>query len=576
MNSKLKRSAAYARFSSDNQREESIDAQLRAIHEYAQRNGLVVVKEYIDRAKSATTDNRPEFLQMIEDVTDGSFDCVIVHKLDRFSRNRYDSAFYKRQLKRAGIQLFSVVEHLDDSPESVIMESVLEGMSEYYSKNLAREVRKGLHENALKGVHTGGIPPLGYDLDPQTKTLIVNEGEAEIVRLIFNRTLEGYGYGEIMDELNRLECRTKRGHAFSKNSLYSILKNEKYIGTYIYNRSASKDVDGKRNGHRQKPREEWIVIEDAIPAIIDKEDFELVKRKMATRMQTRSHSHAKERYFLTSKMECGICGGSYVGTRRRRGNDGTLWTAYGCNRRQRTKSADCRNKEVSKEAVERFVLERLAEYVFDDRYIPKITREYNRHLKAQVGASDGRQRTLQSRLVKMEKEIDRLVDLLMKSSSNALLDRLNALEEDKVVLQSELDTVQRQAQERTVTEAEVRDAFAQIRRLLSAGELGDVKRVIDTYIQKIVVWPEKVVVYFNFFPRLTLDFDGGKTTEEGIKKEDRADTRSSDFAQPIKVCTQKLADDLGGEGGTRTLAPVARPTPLAGAPRHQLEYFSVW
>ncbi len=123
-----------------------------------------------------------------------------------------------------------------------------------------REVQKGLHENALKCVHTGGIPPLGYDLDPQTKTLIVNEREAEIVRLIFQRTLEGYGYGEIMDELNRLECHTKQSRAFSKNSLYSILKSEKYIGTYIYNRSASKDVDGKRNGHKQKPREEWIVV----------------------------------------------------------------------------------------------------------------------------------------------------------------------------------------------------------------------------------------------------------------------------------------------------------------------------
>ena len=198
--------------------------------------------------------------------------------------------------------------------------------------------------------------------------------------------------------------------------------------------------------------------------------------------------------------------------------------------------------------MERFVLERLAEYVFDDRYIPKITREYNRHLKAQVGASNGRQRALQNRLAKIEKEIGKLVDLLMKTSSDALLNRLNALEADKVQFQSELDTVQRQAKERTVTETEVRDAFAQIRRLLSVGELGDIRRVVDTYIHKILVFPEKVVVYFNFFPRLTLDFDGDKKTEEGIKKEDRVTARSSNFAQPIQVCTQKLADDFGGEG----------------------------
>ena len=132
-NSKLKRAVAYARFSSDQQREESIDAQLRAIREYAQRNNMLIVEEYIDRAKSATTDNRPEFQRMVEDSKNGEFDSVIVHKLDRFSRDRYNSAFYKRELKRQGVSIYSVTENLDDNPESTIMESVLEGMAEYYA-----------------------------------------------------------------------------------------------------------------------------------------------------------------------------------------------------------------------------------------------------------------------------------------------------------------------------------------------------------------------------------------------------------------------------------------------------------
>lgn len=135
----IPKAVLYARFSSDNQREESIEAQLCAIHEYCERKGIVILHEYCDRAKSATTDNRPEFLQMISDAKNDEFDFVIVHKLDRFSRNRYDSAHYKKELKKAGVSVLSVLENLGDSPESIILESVLEGMSEYYSKNLARE-----------------------------------------------------------------------------------------------------------------------------------------------------------------------------------------------------------------------------------------------------------------------------------------------------------------------------------------------------------------------------------------------------------------------------------------------------
>ena len=137
------RAAAYARFSSDMQREESIDAQLRAIQDYAQRNNALIVEEYVDRAHTATTDQRPEFQRMIADAKRGAFNLVIVHKLDRFSRNRYDSIIYRRELKIAGVELRSVLENIDGSPESILLESLLEGMNEFYSRNLAREVQKG-------------------------------------------------------------------------------------------------------------------------------------------------------------------------------------------------------------------------------------------------------------------------------------------------------------------------------------------------------------------------------------------------------------------------------------------------
>jgi site-specific DNA recombinase len=232
------KAAIYARYSSDNQREESIDAQVRAIKEYCTHNNIQIVKLYTDEAKTATTDDRPGFLQMVKDSELGIFNLVIVHKLDRFARDRYDSAFYKRQLKRNGVRLISVLEQLDDSPESIILESVLEGMAEYYSANLAREVMKGMKETALQCKHTGGKPPLGYDV-AEDKTYIINEQEAQAVRLIFNMYATGKGYNEIIDKLNKEGYRTQTGRKFGKNSIHDILRNEKYRGIYIFNRDTN-------------------------------------------------------------------------------------------------------------------------------------------------------------------------------------------------------------------------------------------------------------------------------------------------------------------------------------------------
>ena len=249
----------YARFSSHNQREESIEAQERACREYASRKGLQIIGVYADRAKSGTSAEREEFQRMIKDSGEKKFRYLIVHKLDRFSRDKYDSVIYKRRLRANGVKIISVVENLDDSPESIMLESVIEGMAQYYGKNLAREVMKGLRESAYDYKHLGGIPPLGYDVDPATQRYVINEAEANIVRLIFEKYLSGWGYKRILDYLNHMGYRSKRGRCFGKNSLSSILTNEKYVGRYVFNKRQEKTVEGKRNP-TLKPKEEWIVI----------------------------------------------------------------------------------------------------------------------------------------------------------------------------------------------------------------------------------------------------------------------------------------------------------------------------
>ncbi len=225
---------------------------------------------------------------MIADSSKKEFAYVIVHKLDRFSRDRYDSVTQKRKLKQNGVTLLSVTENINDSPESIMMESVLEGMAEYYSKNLAREVMKGQKETAYQCKHCGGKPPLGYDVDKQTQKYNINEKEAVTIRTIFQMYLEGNGFQQILKYLNENGYRTKNQKQFTQSSLNCILKNEKYNGTFVFNKKKEKDALGKRNP-KAKPEEEVIRIENGIPAIIDKETFEKVQQKMIENKKEQEH-----------------------------------------------------------------------------------------------------------------------------------------------------------------------------------------------------------------------------------------------------------------------------------------------
>lgn len=157
----------YARYSSDNQREESIDGQLRECKAFAAKNDIQIVGTYIDRALSAKTDNRPDFQRMIKDSEKHTFDVIIVWKLDRFARNRYDSAHYKAILKRNDVRVISATEAISQGAEGIILESVLEGMAEYYSAELSEKVIRGQTENAYKCKFNGGTIPFGYIIDQE-------------------------------------------------------------------------------------------------------------------------------------------------------------------------------------------------------------------------------------------------------------------------------------------------------------------------------------------------------------------------------------------------------------------------
>lgn len=355
MDSKKVRVACYARYSTNMQREESIFAQMRAMKKYCEDNGWLIVKKYVDEAFSATTDKRPQFQQMIADSSNKEFEIVLVHKLDRFARNRYDSSLYKQKLRKNGVRLCSVLEHIDNTPESILLEGLLESINEFYSANLARESIKGMKENALQCLHNGGSPGLGYDVD-DTQHIVLNEQEARIVVMIYSMYLSGYSCKDIAEQLNSEGYVTKAGNQFAYCSIYEIIKNEKYTGVYIFNRAESKGYDHKRNSHRSKPPEEIIRIEGGIPAIISKEVWEAAQKKRMNKSGKLKKS--KPMYLLSSKIFCGECGGKLYGSIRYR-RSAEPFHAYVCN----TPKKDCLNpKEIDKISLERYVVSLIQKY----------------------------------------------------------------------------------------------------------------------------------------------------------------------------------------------------------------------
>ena len=198
----------YARYSSDSQREESIEGQIRECTEYANRNGMTILRSYIDRALSARTADRPEFQNMIRDSEKGLFDIVLVWNIDRFSRDRYDSAHYKHLLKKNGVKVVSAKENISDGPEGIILESMLEGYAEYYSAELSEKIHRGQRENALKGRNNGGGIPLGYLLGSDQK-LVIDPVIASLVEEIFRHYADGETVRSIVEDFNNRGPKTK-------------------------------------------------------------------------------------------------------------------------------------------------------------------------------------------------------------------------------------------------------------------------------------------------------------------------------------------------------------------------------
>ena len=395
----MKKAAFYGRYSSTNQTEQSIEGQLHVCERYAEQHDIHIIRQYVDRAISGTSDKRPQFLQMISDSQKGEFDTVLVYKLDRFARNRYDSAIYKKKLHNNGVKVVSATEAITDSPEGIIMEGLLEAMDEYYSAELSRKMKRGKEESFKKGLYLTPPAPFGYRLE--NRRLAIDEETAPLVLEMFRTYLGGKKIGEIAEELNRKGVPTVAGTDWKPMDISRLLHRRLYIGEYTYG-----DIEG--------------VI--PCPQIVPPELYDEVQEYMAQSATRRRHRNDYD-YMLTGKLRCANCGGAICGT-----TSGQRHYYY------------CRHcegaKAISADYLHEKVLKALDEYLNEDKVSELAAAAYAEYQKEeQIDERPALERELKA----VDTQIQNAVNAIVAGASlPELQEKLNTLKERQTALREAL------------------------------------------------------------------------------------------------------------------------------------------
>lgn len=466
----------YARYSSDKQTENSIDGQLRACREYCAQKGFSVVGEYIDRAMSGTDDNRPDFQRMIKDAEKQRFAFIIVYRFDRFMRNRYDSAIYKKRLEQFGVRVLSISEQVSDGDEGIILESIYEAMDEAYSRRLSKITKRGMREAAEKGLWTGGNVPLGYKVENQK--LVIDEHGARAVRIMYEMFAEGKTKTQIATHLNGQGFRTKTGKLWNATNLTVPLSNSMYYGDYTYH----------------DPEQGDIVRE--CPAIITKELYDKAQMyvEQGKRMYGRKASETVE-FMLSGKLFCGHCGSAMVGDSGT-SRSGEKHYYYSCGKKKKRLN-NCDKKAEKKDFLEWYVCEQTVQYILTDEGIEEIARRVVEEARKDLDTA--RIAELTRELSRIEKEIDDSIDILIHTKVDTIRSKI----EEKIEL---LDQQKNSAAEE-LAELKYREDLIvteeQVQKFLRSFIGGDLfskeyrRIIINTLVNCVYIWDDKITIFYN-------------------------------------------------------------------------------
>ena len=525
------KAAIYARVSSDSQDVDlSISAQLRALRDYATKHDYQIVREYVDEAESGRTTDRPAFREMIAlaKTKHHPFEAILVWKLNRFARSRVDSITYKKLLRDRGIKVISINEPLDDSPSGHLLEGVIETIDEFYSENLGQDIRRGMRENAERGFYTGGRAPYGYRkiaVSDGDKTRYKLEPEPEdsvsmqTIRSIFDMALNGKGCKEIAKTLNKGGFRTSTGQRWGKTTVHKVLNNEAYCGTLVW---------GGRPGHPAiHSGNPPIRIENAWPAIIDREAFKLVQQKMTANAPQATHPRTVPSFYLLSGLLFCSCGHAMIG----RSAKSHRYYYYMCNKSNKQGKDACNARSLPKDRLENLVIEQIKEKVLTQECLEELVKLVNEELDSTHVVLKDKLDVIDAGLNDVKARLSKLYDVLETGKLNLddlaprireLKTRQDSLSEARV--QTEADMVVQGVQH---VDCEMVKSYAQdLRGLLEEADFTESKTFLRSFVKRIVIDENKAKIQY----RLPMPPNGGRTQSLGVL--------------PI--------DTLGGAGGIRT------------------------
>ena len=461
----------YARYSSYSQTEQSIEGQLKVCREYAERNNYTIIGEYIDRALTGTNDNRPQFKKMISDSSKKLFEGILVYQLDRFARNRYDSAINKSKLKKNGVRVFSAKENISEDASGILMESVLEGMAEYYSAELSQKVKRGTRINAEKCLYNGGVIPLGYKINKEKKYEI-DELTAPIVKKIFEMYCENSNIKEIEQYLKERDIKTFYNKNYNCDSIRRIIENKRYTGIYKY---------------------EDIEIEGGIPKIIEKDMFNKAQERLQKNKIAPARLKAKMEYLLSTKLFCGKCKEVMTGMSGTSSNLKTLYYYYSCNGKRK---GICNKKNVQKDFIEDIVVNE-AKKILTEEKIDKIVNEIKKVIDKEKQNSNIE--FLEKKIEKLQKEKDNLMNSLKICDSDivrkSIFEELEKVEKEKRVNESDL------YEEKLKSNTDIDIMKIKFFLIgLKKGNINDIRykrMLINVLVNKVYLYDDYIYIVFN-------------------------------------------------------------------------------
>ena len=494
-NTDLMPAALYARVSSDRQDVDlSVAAQLRALHDYADKNGYLVVREYIDEAESGRIADRPQFKKMIDEASksEAPFHEILVWKFSRFTRKREHAVAFKSMLRRKGIRVVSITEHADDTPTGKLMEAIIESVDEFYSENLAQEVTRGMREAASRGFWMTTYAPYGYrrvyvqDGAKKRPRLELNPPHDAVVRRIFDLTLQGRTTLDIIKTLNTEGIPSSHGKRWTKTVIHKILINEAYTGTLVWGTNAKDGQDPVR-------------VEDAFPAIVSHEEFQRVRKLLASRAPAVTHPRrAASPYLLSGLARCETCGKALSASEAKSGK----YTYYVCQSILKQGSGTCDTPRLAAKSFEDAIISNIRDHILTESNIRALVKLLDEEMDGVAREQRQNVETIEAELEEVKRKLDRIwhfvesTDLEMADASERILAHRHrreqleaAAEEAKAVL----------AERRELLDsADTIAAFAaDMSEFLKTSELTETKAFVRSFVKEVLVRPGGATIVYT-------------------------------------------------------------------------------